>query len=190
MNKKHLFILITISIIASCQNARRQSTSETQIDHFDIMGSIKIALNVSLTNFKGADYSIYPYFHTGIADSTFYKSFLNTNTEIIIDDQQILSLISQYRENEGSDLRSYIFEENKIARLSKSYNDLMLTISPPMVDETHQMIYFYVQALFRNKKNNSIECSDTFYAIKVNRTKHENGEMIIKKFHASFKMID
>ena len=127
MTKRHLIILISIIIVTSC-HTRKQSSGENSIDRFDVKQTIDLALNVALINFENSDYSIYPYFHAGIADSTFYKSFAEKNSGIKISSQQMLNLIGQYREKEGAELRRYIINENKTNRLSESYFNINLSV--------------------------------------------------------------
>lgn len=188
MKKKCFIALITFVIISSCQQTKRQSSGTRTIDDLDIKQTIDLALNIALINFKDADYSIYPFFHAGITDSTFHKSFAEKNTGIKSLSQQTLNLISQYREKEGAALSRYIIDEDKTNRISESYTDLILTISPPMIDETQQMVYFFIEALF--PYNNSIGASEIFYAIKLYRENENGVETVSGVLEASFNVID
>ncbi len=188
MKNRHLIFLIAIAIISSCQHAKRQSSGERAIDDLDVRQAVNLVLDVALINFEGADYCIFPYFHEGIPNSTFTKSFAENNSGINLTNQQMLDLISQYRDKEGSDLESYIINDSKINRISKSYNDLILTISPPMIDEAEQLIYFYVEALF--PYNNSIASNDIFYGIKLHREKENDVETVSGVLEASFKVVN
>lgn len=161
-------LLITISLAACKPKNNNLPISEEDVAHI-----IDIAIDLSTSRFNCPEYRIAPNFHAGLSDSIIIKSF-ETQKELQYDSILTSVFAKQYKWGRKVGIEPWVINNTKKVRISDEFDDLLIVISSPMIDEQNQRVFFYIEA-YLPESEFVMNTFGSFYGFQIKGEKIRKG---------------
>jgi len=139
--KQILTSAILVTIIFSCCSRTRN------IHDQDIEQALNKAIDIAVLQFEDPDYRISPNFHSELTHSIVYASF-DSAMDLNYDSTELRKFSQQCFALEGVQISQWVKDKAKLKRISEDFQDLLIVVSSPMVDDKNSRIFFYVQTYY------------------------------------------
>lgn len=160
--------ILLLSLLSACGKNNNLPISEEDVAHI-----IDIAIDLSTSRYNCPEYRIAPSFHAGLSDSIIIKSF-ESQKELQYDSIQTSVFAKQYKWGRQVGIEPWVLNNEKKVRISDEFDDLLIVISSPMIDEHNQRVFFYIEA-YVPESEFVMNTFGSFYGFKIKGEKIRKG---------------
>lgn len=179
-----LICILLLLHFCSCSGTKKTGF---EINKNDANQILDLVIDNILEVNENWDYCIYPEFYSGLPEKVIYDSFLSED-QSNFDSTQVATFIQQLKSLEGKDLSRHIIDPEKQMRISETFDEFLIILSAPMIDEKNGIVVIYVEIQFPNK-NEEVEADARFIMTQLKKEKAGSEELMYASLIKTFKPV-